>query len=134
MITSKILLALIAILTSGCSICAPGYMDDYGGVGGKLPRVDPTTGRVGSLLSGAGVAVGPNQAQYHDSYDGEYYDDGYYEAFEGNGGPGLQGSDEFYEGGVYSDEYGGGVYEGGDVYYGDEQIDDGGVIVLGEDW
>ncbi len=37
--------------TTGCSLCAPGYLCDYAGVGGKWQRTDPEHGRVGSILS-----------------------------------------------------------------------------------
>ena len=38
-------------LASGCSMCAPGFLDDYATVGGKWQRGDPTQGRVGSIFS-----------------------------------------------------------------------------------
>ncbi len=54
-ITLRRLLALAIVsgstLTSGCSLCAPGYLCDYAGVGGKWQRTDPENGRVGSILS-----------------------------------------------------------------------------------
>ena len=40
-------------------MCARGYLDDYAGVGGKWQRSDPAYGRVGSIFSDPGSAVGP---------------------------------------------------------------------------
>ena len=45
------LLVAIGSVSSGCSICAPGYLCDYAGVGGKYQRSDPENGRVGSIFS-----------------------------------------------------------------------------------
>ncbi len=67
---STLWLAFIACC-SGCSLCPPGYLDDYGAVGGKWERTNPTTGRVGSILSGG--AAGAHQA------DEVYLDDSYHE-------------------------------------------------------
>lgn len=45
-------LCLATVLCSaGCTICPPGYLDDYATVGGKIQRSNPTHGRVGSILS-----------------------------------------------------------------------------------
>ena len=45
------LLVAIGSISSGCSLCAPGYLCDYAGVGGKWQRTDPENGRVGSVFS-----------------------------------------------------------------------------------
>jgi hypothetical protein len=44
-------------LSTGCSMCARGYLDDYATVGGKWQRTNPTSGRVGSLFSDAGTTL-----------------------------------------------------------------------------
>ncbi len=65
--------ACLAVLASGCSICAPGYLDDYATVGGKWERGDPTSGRVGSPMSGAGSSL----SGYMETIDeGEVYYEG----------------------------------------------------------
>ena len=46
-----------AVFYSGCSMCAPGYLDDYATVGGKWQRSDPINGRVGSIFSGADATI-----------------------------------------------------------------------------
>lgn len=43
--------ATFALLNSGCTLCQPGYLCDYAGVGGKWQRTDPENGRVGSIFS-----------------------------------------------------------------------------------
>lgn len=112
------LLAVAIIAQTGCSICAPGYLDDYGAVGGKWERVNPTDGRVGSILSDPGTTVGmPDSGEV-------YYEDGEYE------------TDQFYDDGA--------AFDDGAVYYDDTPIydqmpesvapytspSDGGVIIL----
>jgi len=52
------LLATVAVASSGCSLCQPGYLCDYAGVGGKWQRTDPENGRVGSILSDPNSVVG----------------------------------------------------------------------------
>ena len=52
------LLVAIGSVSSGCSICAPGYLCDYAGVGGKWQRTDPENGRVGSIFSDPNSDVG----------------------------------------------------------------------------
>ena len=76
---STLWLAIIACC-GGCSLCPPGYLDDYGAVGGKWERTNPTTGRVGSILSGDSSVV--HQAgevylddTYHESDSGTVYED-----------------------------------------------------------
>ncbi|RMF43955.1 MAG: hypothetical protein D6753_03840 [Planctomycetota bacterium] len=46
---------------SGCAIGQAGYLDDYGAVGGKWERGNPTSGRVGSPFSDAGTTVQTEQ-------------------------------------------------------------------------
>lgn len=48
--TSGILLILL-LTCNGCALCPPGYLDDYSAVGGKWQRANPTSGRLGSILS-----------------------------------------------------------------------------------
>lgn len=59
-------LGVIFVSMSGCALCPPGYLEDYATVGGKWQRSDPTTGRVGSILSdpGSTVASGQPSAYY----------------------------------------------------------------------
>lgn len=72
-----LLLVAVGSVSSGCSLCAPGYLCDYAGVGGKWQRTDPENGRVGSILSdpnsvvGAGAQSSPNAAEV---IDGETYE------------------------------------------------------------
>lgn len=54
---TRTLLAFAPLLFSGCSMCANGYLEDYATVGGKWQRTNPTTGRVGSILSDAGTTL-----------------------------------------------------------------------------
>ncbi|MFN3190900.1 MAG: hypothetical protein ACE361_10290 [Aureliella sp.] len=81
MVRKSIGLALMAgfAFSAGCSLCPEGYLDDYATVGGKWPRANPTHGRVGSVLSDAGVMpAGP--APGYDGVVGQeyYYEDSYY--------------------------------------------------------
>ncbi len=50
--------ALAMLASSGCSLCSPGFMDDYATVGGKWTRNNPTEGRVGSPMSDPFAGVG----------------------------------------------------------------------------
>ena len=52
------LLVAVSSVSSGCSLCAPGYLCDYAGVGGKWQRTDPENGRVGSIFSDPNSVVG----------------------------------------------------------------------------
>ena len=52
------LLVAVGSASSGCSLCAPGYLCDYAGVGGKWQRTDPENGRVGSIFSDPNSVVG----------------------------------------------------------------------------
>ncbi len=67
------LATLLAVgLLSGCTICAPGYLDDYATVGGKWQRTDPTSGRVGSPFSDPNymaVAHAEPEMIYYDGLD-----------------------------------------------------------------
>lgn len=111
---------------TGCAICPPGFIDDYGAVGGKWERVNPTHGRVGSTLSDPGTVVG--------TAEGELYYDEYYD------GDVIQGSPAYGDG--YSE-----VYDAGTVHHDDAAIyndpgpydyapvspSDEGVIILGDE-
>ncbi len=50
-------LTIMIASSTGCSMCAPGYLCDYAGVGGKWQRTNPECGRVGSTLSDAGEVM-----------------------------------------------------------------------------
>lgn len=52
------MLTALAVLCSGCALCPPGYLDDYATVGGKWERMNPTSGRVGSILSDPNLGAG----------------------------------------------------------------------------
>ena len=68
-----VLCGALAVGTTGCSICCPGYMDDYATIGGKWARSNPTDGRVGSPFSDPGVA---SLANYSEDAEATYYDGG----------------------------------------------------------
>ncbi len=57
-LTLSAALATVAMTSSGCSLCQPGYLCDYAGVGGKWQRTDLENGRVGSVLSDPNSVVG----------------------------------------------------------------------------
>lgn len=69
-----VLLVITSIPLVGCTICPPGYLDDYATVGGRYQRLDPTTGRVGSAFSDPGT-----QEVYLDQGESTYYDQEYSE-------------------------------------------------------
>lgn len=48
-------LCVLALVTTGCTMCETAHLCDYGGVGGKWQRGFPACGRVGSNLSDAGA-------------------------------------------------------------------------------
>ncbi len=60
-------LVAILLLSTGCTLCAPGYLCDYAGVGGKWQRSDPENGRVGSIFSDPNsvVAASHGSASHH---------------------------------------------------------------------
>lgn len=68
-----LLLVTIGTVSSGCSLCEPGYLCDYAGVGGKWQRTDPENGRVGSVFSdpNSGV-VGASPQSAEVVHDGAY--------------------------------------------------------------
>lgn len=68
-----VLLVAVGSVSSGCSLCAPGYLCDYAGVGGKWQRTDPENGRVGSIFSDPNSVVGVS-AQSSVATDAESYD------------------------------------------------------------
>lgn len=108
------LLAVVALACSGCSICPPGYLDDYATLGGKHPRTNPTSGRVGSILSDHEVVSGTIVDEYY-SPEAEFFEDDYY-------------------GSISDDQNVGGYIEEVDPIYGDGTNHEQGVIVLGDDW
>ena len=67
------LLVAVGSVSSGCSLCAPGYLCDYAGVGGKWQRTDPENGRVGSIFSDPNSVVGAS-AQSAEVTNGETFD------------------------------------------------------------
>ncbi len=84
-----VITAFSVFALSGCSLCPPGYLDDYGAVGGKWQRANPTHGRVGSRLSDAGYSAGDlndSTTIYEDApviESGEvYYEEGYDQSFD----------------------------------------------------
>ena len=100
-----ILLVAVGSVSSGCSLCAPGYLCDYAGVSGKWQRTDPENGRVGSILSDPNNVVGAS-AQSIEVTNGEAYD---------------------YEGTINSGES---VLETSNL----PPTTDEGVIILGDQW
>jgi hypothetical protein len=54
--------AFAGMVSSGCSLCPPSYMNDYAGVGGKWQRSDPEHGRVGSVFSDPASVVSTSHA------------------------------------------------------------------------
>jgi hypothetical protein len=70
-----LLLVAVGSVSSGCSLCAPGYLCDYAGVGGKWQRTDPENGRVGSIFSDPNSVVGASsQSSSAEVIDGETYE------------------------------------------------------------
>lgn len=101
-------------LLSGCTICAPGYLDDYATVGGKWQRTNPTSGRVGSPFSDPNyMAVGgaEHETIYHEGLDA-----------------GMQFEGEH----SYPSEIDGAIIELDGSQSGVEMVPD--VIELGDDW
>jgi hypothetical protein len=61
------LLMLCLMAQTGCTLCQPGFLDDYAAVGGKWQRGNPTDGRLGSILSAhraGGVMQGTSAVEY----------------------------------------------------------------------
>ncbi len=102
-------------------MCAPGYLDDYATVGGKWQRSDPTSGRVGSIFSGAGATISAGEigGRIVDSHpagiEGEVFGEAYTDEYP------LMG-DEFHE--LNQMEFGPNDYEmqnaDGELMLGDE--------------
>lgn len=130
-------------LSSGCSMCAPGFVDDYATVGGKWQRSDPTQGRVGSIFSdpGSSSAAGSPPMHVVDSHsagaDSAYFGEAYTEGYQG---PTEGYSDEYAEGyveqygeledGMGHSEFAPEVYQGGsDAPQFEDQI-----LRLGDEW
>lgn len=117
---------MLALSASGCSMCSPGFLDDYATVGGKWQRSDPTQGRVGSIFSDPGSSISDAQV----IEDGQYYSDGSYYPDDYN-----QGYSEEYspDEGYYPEESE--FYEEGFEGEVDEAYPDGhDVIILGDQW
>lgn len=66
----RVWLSLLLLPTAfvGCTICPPGYLDDYATIGGRYQRLDPTTGRVGSAFSDPGTQEVALDGYYADTY------------------------------------------------------------------
>jgi hypothetical protein len=71
-----ILLVAAGTVSSGCSLCAPGYLCDYAGVGGKWQRSDPENGRVGSILSDPNSVAGAGSPSAEVIVDEYIYEEG----------------------------------------------------------
>lgn len=122
-------------LASGCSMCAPGFLDDYATVGGKWQRGDPTQGRVGSIFSdpGSTIAAGADGGRVVDSHpagiEGEVFGEAYTDEYPG-------ATDEFYQlnddmdGELNGHEYLPEVIDGSSQ---NAQYDDG-ILMLGDEW
>ena len=57
-------------LSTGCTLCPPGPIDNYGARGSKWQRGNLTSGRVGSSLSDAGEVQVGGQLLGSESMDG----------------------------------------------------------------
>jgi hypothetical protein len=104
-ITVPLAIALASIFSSGCTLCSPGYLNDYAGVGGKWQRTDPENGRVGSVFSDPGSVIVSGEPAPVVTSEGYYSTDPIYEE---------------------PSEYGDSVLE--------HSSSDDGVIILGDDW
>jgi hypothetical protein len=93
-VTGSICTAALLAFT-GCSICAPGFIDDYATVGGKWERADPTYGRVGSPFSDPGSAADGHYASAH-AYEVEPYDSNFYDEQGMDSGAMIEGPIESY--------------------------------------
>ena len=65
----------VLLLSTGCSLCAPGYLCDYAGVGGKWQRSDPENGRVGSIFSDPNSVVAASHQPAETTSPTEIYPD-----------------------------------------------------------
>lgn len=144
-------LGLGLTLSSGCSMCAPGFLDDYATVGGKWQRSDPTQGRVGSIFSdpGSSIASGADGQDVVDSYpagvEGEYFGEAYTDSYSGSQNEYTEEFTEDYGDG-YTESYGGEHYDLHDNMeqseFAPEMYDGSGdalqfdnkVLTLGEQW
>lgn len=59
-----LIIAASLLLSAGCNMCCPGYLDDYATVGGKWARAHPSQGRVGSAFSDPGTVSPASAAGY----------------------------------------------------------------------
>ncbi len=115
------LMALSCVISSGCSMCSRGFLDDYATVGGKWQRSDPAQGRVGSIFSDPGSTVSDGMADNSVVYSNEgdfqqeFFGEAYVEEFP-------QQTNEF-------SELDSSVIENDAV-----GSDSDGVIILGDQW
>lgn len=123
------------MLASGCSMCAPGFLNDYATVGGKWQRGDSTRGRVGSIFSDPGStnATGVSGGRVVDSHpagiEGEVFGEAYTDEYPG-------ATDEFYQlNDSMSGELNGQEFLP-EVLDGTSQgiQEDDGVLMLGDQW
>lgn len=119
------LLIFGTMILAGCSLGAPGYLDDYATVGGKWQRSDPTYGRVGSVFSDPNSTV-------TDSNLAEFTEGGYSQEFSDADLRDAEVIDPGYEVDHYQTPYGPDdtILE----QTSDSSEFDDGVIILGEDW
>lgn len=126
------------LAASGCSLCPPGYLEDYATVGGKWTRTDPSTGRVGSILSDPGTSVSGEgfpqggQSEFYEPLLGDPIPNDFHAAPPDPGAELDVLYEPTYPGGGYGDRY----YESvpGRVPPVAPLPEDDGVIILGDDW
>lgn len=90
------MVSFAAFSLTGCTMCAPGYLDDYATVGGKWQRHDPANGRVGSIFSDPGSSQSAGESVVMEP--GEYYPESQFgEASTMPSGEGEYSSDPYLE-------------------------------------
>jgi hypothetical protein len=119
---------LASLALSGCSICAPGFIDDYATVGGKWNRSDPTHGRVGSPFSDPVSGIGSPESIF---VEGEQYEEQYMDGEYEMGVEYESGGIEYYDDGSMNGEF--------NAYPSDGSIEivpqyEEGSIILGDGW
>ncbi len=90
--------ALTLVAATGCTMCPPGYIDDYATIGGKWQRTNPTDGRVGSPFSDGVTNFGADQvpSQFVDGeaiYQDEIIDGTEFDSYGGQ----QHDSEPYYE-------------------------------------
>ena len=120
---TAILIGCGAMGLTGCSMCSPGFLDDYATVGGKIQRINPTEGRMGSPFSDPGTTFPsspvPNAVPRGGTANGA-----------------NQSIQEYGDGQSYYGGYGGEHYyidEGAHGSFSDGGVEEG-VIILGDQW